>query len=96
MMTGTIRMISPGRPVTVAKEGRTYANQGAGAVIDAHESDLHALESVGYTPVAPSGATAARPLAPRKGQHFVDLTLGKVIVADIAGTWRDPLTGVAV
>jgi hypothetical protein len=51
---------------------------------------------VGYTAVAPSGVTSARPANPRKGQHFVDTTLAKLIVADGTGTWRDPLTGAAV
>ncbi len=95
-MTGTVRMLTPQKTVTIVKEGRVYQSQGAGTAIDAHESDLHALDSAGYTPVAPSGATAARPAAPRKGQHFVDLTLGKLIVADGAGSWRDPITGAAV
>jgi hypothetical protein len=95
-MTGTVRMLSPAKTISVLKEGRAYLSQGAGAVIDAHESDLHALDSAGYTPVAMSGATAARPVGPRKGQHFLDTTLGKLIVADGAGTWRDPVTGAAV
>lgn len=95
-MTGTVRMISPVKTVSVVKDGRAYVSQGAGAVLDAHESDLNALESAGYTPVAPSGATSARPASPRKGQHFVDTTLGKVIVADATGIWRDPITGAAV
>lgn len=95
-MTGTVRMISPSKAVSVAKDGRRYTSAGAGAIIDAHESDLHALESAGYTPVAPSGATSARPAGPRKGQSFVDTTLGKLIIADAAGVWRDPVTGAAV
>lgn len=95
-MTGTVRLLTPTRSVNVAKEGRTYANQGAGAVIDAHESDIHALESAGYTVVAPSGPTASRPPLPAKGQRFLDTTLGKIIVADVAGTWRDPVTGAAI
>ena len=95
-MTGTVRMISPGKTVSVVKDGRAYVSQGAGAVIDAHESDLHALESAGYTPVAPSGATSARPASPRKGLHFLDTTLAKLIVADVSGVWRDPITGAAV
>ena len=95
-MTGTVRVISPVKMVSVVKDGRAYTSLGAGGVIDAHESDLHALESAGYTPVAPSGATSARPASPRKGQHFVDTTLGKLIVADATGTWRDPISGAAV
>ncbi len=95
-MTGTIRMLLPSKTVNVVKDGRSYASQGAGGVIDAHESDLHALESAGYTPVAPSGATSARPASPAKGQRFLDTTLGKLIVADGGGVWRDPVTGAAV
>jgi hypothetical protein len=95
-MTGTVRMLSPAKTVSIVKDGRVYTSTGAGAVVDAHESDLHALESVGYTAVAPSGVTTARPINPRKGQHFVDTTLGKLIVADGTGAWRDPLTGTAV
>lgn len=95
-MTGTIRMLSPSKIVNVAKDGRTYASQGGGAVVDAHESDVHALESAGYTPVAPSGATSARPVSPAKGQRFLDTSLGKLIVADGGGVWRDPVTGAAV
>src|SRR5260221_691652 len=48
-MTGTIRMLSPSKVVSIAKDGRTYASQGGGAVIDAHESDVHALDSAGYS-----------------------------------------------
>ncbi len=95
-MTGIVRMLSPNKTVTVSKDGRSHASQGGGAVIDAHESDVHALESAGYTPVAPSGATAARPPGPAKGQRFLDTTLGKLIVADGGGVWRDPVTGAAV
>jgi len=95
-MTGTVRLLSPAKTISVLKDGRVYTSTGAGVVIDAHESDLHALESAGYTAVAPSGATTARPTNPRKGQHFVDTTLAKLIVADGTGTWRDPLTGAAV
>ncbi len=80
-MTGTMRMLSPSKLVSIAKDGRSYAS---------------ALESAGYTPVAMSGATAARPPAPGKGQRFLDTTLGKLIVADAAGIWRDPVTGAAV
>ena len=95
-MTGPVRLLSPAKTISVLKDGRVYTSTGAGVVIDAHESDLHALESAGYTAVAPSGVTSARPANPRKGQHFVDTTLGKLIVADGTGTWRDPLTGAAV
>jgi hypothetical protein len=95
-MTGTVRLLSPAKTVSIVKDGRVYTSTGSGVVIDAHESDLHALESAGYTAVAPSGATPARPANPRKGQHFVDTTLAKLIVADNTGTWRDPLTGAAV
>jgi hypothetical protein len=95
-MTGTVRLMSPSKTVSIVKEGRAYTSPGAGAVIDAHESDLHALDSAGYTFVAPSGPTAARPASPRKGQLFVDTSLAKVIVADGVGVWRDPLTGSAV
>jgi hypothetical protein len=95
-MTGTIRMLSPTKVVSIAKDGRRYSSQGGGAVIDAHESDVHALDSAGYTPVGPSGATTARPPAPAKGQRFLDTALGKLIVADAGGVWRDPVTGAAV
>jgi hypothetical protein len=95
-MTGTVRLMSPPKAVSVVKEGRAYTSQGAGTVIDAHESDLHALDSAGYTFVALSGPTTVRPASPRKGQVFVDTTLGKVIVADGVGTWRDPVAGAAV
>ncbi len=95
-MTGTVRMLSPIKTVTIAKEGRVYTSQGAGTAVDAHESDTHALESAGYAVVAPSGPTASRPSAPAKGQRFVDTTINKLIVADGAGTWRDPITGAAV
>ena len=95
-MTGTVRLLSPAKTVTIVKDGRVYTSTGAGVAIDAHESDLHALESVGYTAVAPSGLTAARPANPRKGQQFVDTTLAKLIVADGTGTWRDLLTGASV
>jgi hypothetical protein len=95
-MTGTVRLLSPAKTVSIVKDGRVYTSTGAGVAIDAHESDLHALESVGYTAVAPSGVTSARPANPRKGQHFVDTTLAKLVVADGTGTWRDPLTGAAV
>lgn len=94
-MTGTVRMIHGTRPLTVINGGRRYT-AAVGSVSDVHESDVDALASAGWTKVAPSGPTAARPAAPAMKQQFFDTTLNKLIVADASGTWRDPATGAAV
>lgn len=94
-MTGTVRMIHGTKPLTVTNAGRTYTAV-AGSVADVHESDVDALASAGWAKVAPSGPTAARPANPSVKQQFFDTTLGKLIVADNGGTWRDPATGAAV
>src|SRR5260370_4284932 len=75
-MTGTMRMLSPSKLVSIAKDGRSYASQGGGAVIDAHESDVHALETAGYTPLSMSDMTPARPPVRRHRPHHLPTPRG--------------------
>jgi hypothetical protein len=95
-MTMNVRMLggSKGKSVVGPASGTRYS-QSSGAFVDAHESDVNALASAGFTKVAPSGPTSARPAAV-PGAHFVETTLSKVLVADDAGVWRDPINGNAV
>ncbi len=40
-----------------------------------------------------SGPTSGRPANARCGEHYTDTTLSKVIFADGAGLWYDPISG---
>jgi hypothetical protein len=82
--------------------GRTYTGA-PGTTIDVPDFDAGPLAANGWTKVALSGPTTARPTTLTTGgqytagvsSQFFDTTLGKLIVFDGAG-WRDPATGNAV
>lgn len=79
----------------------TAANpQGAGVALDLDPNT--AQRTPGIYQVALSGSTAARPLASdadfagrglQAGIHYFDITLGKIVISDGAGNWRDPASG---
>jgi hypothetical protein len=113
-MTMTVRLMAPvlvaglpnpavtGNPVNV--NGRIYPPVAPGTVIDVPDFDAAGLCGNGYTRIAISGPTNARPstspnttppYVAAPGVQFVDTTIGKLIVHDGA-TWRDPVTGNAV
>jgi hypothetical protein len=69
-----------------------------------NDSDAHVLAANGWTKVAFSGPTSARPTVnaangpyyvASRSMFFVDTTLNAVIVFDGA-TWRNPITGASV
>jgi hypothetical protein len=66
--------------------GRPYA-AAPGAVLDAPDFDTAMLCANGFTRVAEVGPTSARPAKPFKGSHYVDTTVGAIIISDGA-TWR--------
>lgn len=75
--------------------GRTYSAQ-PGAVLDVPDFDGAQLVANGWTQAGEGvGSTAQRPANPRRGMHFKDTTLGRIVVFD-GKTWRDPATGTAV
>ena len=71
--------------------GRPYAGQGV-AFLDVPDSDAAALTANAWLAVAPVGATSARPASPKRGDKFLDTTLGYIIVYD-GVTWRKPIDG---
>lgn len=110
----TVRLMAPvlfagrpnpavtGSPVNV--NGRLYPPVAPGTMIDVPDFDAAGLCGNGYTRIALSGPTSARPstnpnMSPpyvaAPGVLFLDTTLGKLIVHD-GVTWRDPVTGSAV
>jgi len=110
-MARTVRMIpagtTPGQSGGAfgVVNGRPY-KIAANGVADVPEFDANLLEGQGFVRVAWSGPTSARPKpgdiefsstgASMAGFRFLDSTLGKEIVSDATGTWRDPVTGAAV
>jgi len=68
---------------------------------DVPDSDAPILIANGWinaasgTTSSQSGATASRPLNPKKGATFIDVTLGVNIIFD-GKVWRNAATGVAV
>ncbi len=97
-----IRMLGP---VAVAQQtrvvnGRSYT-AAAGVEIDVIDCDAMIFQANGWTWVAPSGPSSARPtgtqgLYPAKvGAEFFDVTLGYLIRFD-GGAWRNPANGAAV
>ncbi|MET7242492.1 hypothetical protein ABZT49_03930 [Methylobacterium sp. EM32] len=88
------------REQTRTVNGRTYTGT-PGSVVTVPEQDGQVLQANGWTFVAPSGPTSARPVgktglyAAHRGAQFFDEALGKLIVFD-GQTWRDPLNGNAV
>ena len=101
----TFRMLPPTglSQLNRTVNGRTYS-AAPGSAIDIVDCDAEVLSANGWTKIALSGATSARPSTTLNGSppyhatagfHYVDVTLGKVIVFD-GLTWRDPITGNAV
>ncbi len=96
------RMLGPENIQNQTKvvNGRTYT-AAAGQPIDVPDFDANLLQANGWTLVALSGPTSARPVgtlgvyAATPGTRFFDTTLGKLIVFDGA-VWRDPATGNSV
>lgn len=87
---------------TMTVNGRSYTCQ-VGNVIDVLNFDAGVLEANGWTFIAQSGPTSARPTPSRSsigpegsqagaGAKFYDTTLGALIVCDGA-TWRSPVDG---
>jgi hypothetical protein len=85
---------------SITVNGRTYA-AAPGAVVDVPDFDSTGLQANGWTLIAPSGPTSARPsgaLGPNAAIasfRFYDTTLGALIFYDGA-TWRSPVNGNAV
>ncbi len=69
----------------------------AGTPLDVPEHDVPILVANGWIICAAGGvgATAARPLNPRKGAEFSDTTVGAEIIFD-GVTWRHAVTGASV
>jgi hypothetical protein len=85
--------------------GRSFSGA-PGAAYDIVDCDANTLEANGWTFVALSGPTSARPLPALTpigpegtqagpGEKFFDTTLNALIVCDGA-TWRSPIDGSAV
>jgi hypothetical protein len=94
--------LTVGQQVLTAN-GRGYSGV-PGTAIDVPDFDAGVLCANGWTRVALSGPTSARPpinpntsppYTAAAGLHFFDSTIGKIIVFDGA-TWRDPVNGNAV
>lgn len=88
---------------TTKVNGRTYT-AAPGTFLDVPDADAQVHAAAGWTKVAFSGPTGARPTTnasggpygvASRGMFFVDTTLSAVIVFDGA-TWRNPITGAAV
>jgi hypothetical protein len=111
MMTPTVRLMAPvlvagqlnpavtGNPVNV--NGRIYPPVAPGTVIDVPDFDAACLCANGYTRIAISGPTSARPTTNQAsgslyyaapGVTFLDITIGALVVFD-GKTWRNPVTG---
>jgi hypothetical protein len=101
----SLRMLPPtsvGQQILVVN-GRTHSGA-PGVAIDAVDFDAEVLSANGWTKVALSGPTTARPsptlgVSPpylaTAGLQFLDTDIEKIVVFDGA-TWRDPITGDAV
>lgn len=83
---------------TVVTNGRTYT-AGTIASIDRSSLDLLQLTSAGWFKIADAtGTTAQRPIDTEHGNalpsgfHYLDTTLGKVVVR-VNGAWLDINTG---
>jgi hypothetical protein len=88
---------------TLNVNGRSYS-AAPGATLDVPDFDSGQLAANGWTKVAMSGPTSARPsINPNvssptiaaRGAHYFDSTLGYVVVFDGA-TWRNPSSGAGV
>ena len=101
----TFRMMPPVSTPLQSRtaNGRTYSAV-PGVAIDIVDCDAEVLSANGWTKIALSGATSARPspnpnatppYLAASGFKYLDTTLNKVIVFD-GQNWRDPITGNAV
>ncbi len=76
---GTFTM--DGRTVVVAQNGYVDVPQ------------HHAFHMQGWITCGQVGATASRPTNALGGNHYLDTTLGYVVINDGSGNWRNPSTG---
>lgn len=99
----TVRMIPPdaGARNPIVVNGRTYT-AAANSTVDVPDFDAVIMEANGWKAACPivagvetTGATAARPVAPKRNQEFLDTTLGALIHWDGKG-WRNKVTGASV
>lgn len=98
MATMTTRLIPPGDGLhnTIKVNGRTYTGV-VGGTLDVSDHDALVMVSNGWLSVAAAattGTTTQRPAAPSNGQHYVDTTLGALILFDTKGNrWVHSITG---
>jgi hypothetical protein len=95
-MTMQVMPPADGLHPSIRVNGRDYTCA-LGSEISVPDCDGAVMLSNGWTAASSggSGATAARPSNPGRGQHFHDTTLGFVIVFD-GKVWRNPNSGAAV
>ncbi len=94
----TVRCIAPittplrAAASTVTANGRTYVATAGLTDLPACDADIAC--SNGWKPLAIVGTTAQRPIltSADAAMHYLDLSLGKLIVWQGAG-WIDPATG---
>jgi hypothetical protein len=88
---------------TIVANGRAYSGV-PGMAIDAPDFDAGVLAANGWTRIAFSGPTSARPTTSQangmygvaaQGMPFLDTTLDMLTVFDGAA-WRNPATGAAI
>lgn len=93
-----VRLIShgSGRGPSTLPGGGSPSNA-SGTVVDlpANSAQLQVLTANGWSRIGLSGTTAQRPTNMAAGEHYVDLTLNKVIVFD-GVQFKDPVTGSTV
>jgi hypothetical protein len=92
----TLRLLPPVNVQfqTLTVNGRVYSST-PGHVVDAPDFDAGQLRANGWVEVSQVGATSARPANPSPGAHFMDTTVGSIIVFD-GQTWRSPASGSSV
>ncbi len=102
-MSLNYRLLGPITAATTVVNGRTYTGA-PGNVYDVVDGDGDVLGANRWVKVCPSGPTSSRPtismanginFVAQRGVHFMDTTIGKLIVFDGA-TWRDPTSGTSV
>jgi hypothetical protein len=73
---------------TCVANGRTYTAT-PGNVLDVPDFDSGVLAANGWSRIALSGPTTARPVPASKGLHYYDTTVPALVIYDGA-TWRLP------
>jgi hypothetical protein len=73
----------------------TAPNPYADVAGDPSSGDAATLASSGFIVVARSGVTAARPSSVKPGEHYLDTTLGYLIIWN-GSAWINPATGAPV